>query len=866
MKYGISDTKYIAKYLFCLIWIAAVIFSPAGCRTPGRLPADEAKETAPAEPNIVEIPAPEPAEPNVIEIPIPVLSEPNVVETPAQEPAEPNVAEPPTPEPVEPNAVETPAPEPVEPNVVEPPISEPEEPNIVEAPEPEPTEPDIVEAPIPAEPNLAGIPEAILTNPNIYEAIYDLMAEGRFDAAGELILYRRQQLNQLAEAVRKYKLTSQRRQSAREAAYAETMAELEKLRAKVDVNDVNDVDVNDVNDVTKVLSVIARVTEFADDSQKKLLLSDPLVIETMQKAIDNAARFEVEGKWLEAYTNCYYWLTTINPDNQGYSDYAQQLLDKAAIVISFEDSPCETREERYHGVDKRIFVRAVRFLAAYYVKLIEYDQMAIKALERGRLLGEVLGAAYESASDSQADNKGALSITEGIFEPRNLRAWLANLAVLMDEVKYASDRPTGFDQGKFLDILDEVLELNKKTVNFPEPVLIAQFVEAALSALDPYTTLVWPKEVKDFEKIMTNEFTGIGIEITKQEGLLTVASLLPDTPAYKSGLDAGDVIEKVDGLETREMTLVCAVHKITGPKGTDVTLTIKRPSEEKTWDITITRDKIVVPTIRGWQRTEAGGWLYMIDQENRIGYVRITSFSADTAPDLEKVLFRLERAGLKGLILDLRFNTGGLLESAVGVADKFINADAWIVKRQPRAGIGPAYEASHKRGTHPNYPLVILVNSYSASASEIVAGALADKKYNRAVLVGGRTHGKGSVQGITVYPGGGAQLRYTMAYYHLPSNQRVESKEAMKKLGRTDWGVGPHVEVKLRSDELKKLLEVQRDNDVLVRAGHDNVNHKPKRHTLKETLAYDPQLEVGMMIIRSKLLQEEVLAPAQSNF
>ncbi len=837
MKYSIRGTKHNIRCFFCLIWFVVIIFSLAGCRALDQISTDEARKSAPAEPNVVETPAQEPAEPNVVEAPTPEPAEPNAIEITIPVLAEPNVVEIPTPAPAEPNVVEPPAQ--VEPNIVETPTT------------------------IPAEPNLAGIPEAVLMNPNIYEAIYDLISEDKFGVAGELILYRQQQLNQLAEIVRRYTLTSQRRQSARETAYAEMLAELEKLRARADVNDVNDVDVNDVNDVSEVLSVIVRITEFANKSQKEQLLSDAFVKDTIQKAVDNAARFEVDGKWLEAYTNCYYWLTTINPDNQGYSDYAQQLLDKAAIVISFEDSPCETREERYNGVEKKIFVRAIRFLAAYYVRVIEYDQMAIKALERCKLLGEVLGAASESATDSQTDKKGTLRITEGFFEPKNLRAWSANLEVLLDEVKYASGRPRGFDQDKFMDVFDEVLKLNEKTVGFPRSVLIAQFVEAALSALDPYTTLVWPKEVMDFEKIMTNEFTGIGIEISKQEGLLTVASLLPDTPAYKSGLDAGDVIEKVDGLETKDMTLVCAVHKITGPKGTDVTLTIKRPNEEQTWDIIITRDKIVVPTIRGWQRTEAGKWLYMIDQENKIGYVRITSFSAESAPNLEKVLVKLEKEGLRGLILDLRLNTGGLLESAVAVADKFIEADAWVVKRQPRAGMGPAYEPSHKRGTHPNYPLVILMNSYSASASEIVAGALADEKYKRAILVGNRTHGKGSVQGITVWPGGGAQLRYTMAYYHLPSNQRVESQEAMKKLGRTDWGIGPHVEIKLRSDELKKMLELQRDNDVLVRADHDNTNHKLRKHTLEETLTDDPQLEAGLLIIKSKLLQAEVLAPVQ---
>jgi carboxyl-terminal processing protease len=229
---------------------------------------------------------------------------------------------------------------------------------------------------------------------------------------------------------------------------------------------------------------------------------------------------------------------------------------------------------------------------------------------------------------------------------------------------------------------------------------------------------------------------------------------------------------------------------------------------------------------------------------------------------LEEVLVELESKGLRGLILDLRSNSGGLLDSAVAVVDKFIE-EGLIVKRQQGFGSRPIPELAHKKKTHPNYPLVILVNSGSASASEIVAGALADKVHERAILVGTRTHGKGSVQGITSYPAGGAQLKYTMAHYHLPSDQRVESREAMKKQGREDWGVGPDVEVKLRSDELKKMIEVRRDNDVLVQANHDYVNDKPRKHTVEETLAADPQLEVGLLIVKSKLIQEETLALAK---
>jgi carboxyl-terminal processing protease len=224
---------------------------------------------------------------------------------------------------------------------------------------------------------------------------------------------------------------------------------------------------------------------------------------------------------------------------------------------------------------------------------------------------------------------------------------------------------------------------------------------------------------------------------------------------------------------------------------------------------------------------------------------------------------------LEGLILDLRFNTGGLLDSAVAVTDKFLD-DGLIVKTQPGPGFGkwPSYSPAHKSKTHPNYPLVVLINSGSASASEIVAGALADKTHNRAILVGTRTHGKGSVQGITHYPGGGAQLKYTMAYYHLPSGQRVESQEAMKKLGRTDWGVGPNVEVDLRSDELKEMIDVERDNDVLVQAGRNPpAADRPelKKHTIEETLTSDPQLAVGLLIVKTELIKAQTSAVAKQN-
>jgi carboxyl-terminal processing protease len=694
-----------------------------------------------------------------------------------------------------------------------------------------------------------SVPATVASEPvSIVEQVCSSIYQGHFEEAREVLgpgeKSNSTAITQLTGIISEYEAVEKKRQTARETAYQEQLDKLEKLRAGTDANDVNDVNVNDVNDIVEALSVIVKVREFADQAQKEQLLSDVFVKEVLQEAIDHATEFEVEGKWLEAYTNCYGWLVVIDPNNQGYSDYAQQLLDKATIAVTLEDSPCETTEERFQGVRKEIFLRAIAFLDLHYVKIIDYSQVAATAIERCKLLTEAIGTSSRFSENSQDDSQDGPDAKKYTWKPQKLEEWSSSMASLLEHVSSASSESIEFDKSSFIDVFEKVLRLNESTVDLPQTILIAQFVEAAFSALDPYTVVVWPRQVQDFEQMMTNEFTGIGIEISKQKGVLTVSSLLLDTPAFNSTLDAGDVIEAVDGLLTKDMSLFCAAKKIKGPAGTKVKLTVRRSNEDKAvedevFDVTITRGKIVVPTVRGWQRTNKGKWLYMIDQKSKIGYVRITSFSSETAPGLEKVLCKLEDEGLRGLIMDLRFNTGGLLDSAVAVADKFIEGD-WIVKRQPRFGRMAIYEPAHKRGTHPNYPLVILINSSSASASEIVAGALADEKYNRAILVGTRTHGKGSVQGITGYLGGGAQLKYTMAYYHLPSGQKVESKKDAEKENRKNWGVGPNIEVELRSDERKKMIEVQRHNDVLVKADHDNANHDFKKHTIEETLDADP--------------------------
>jgi carboxyl-terminal processing protease len=572
---------------------------------------------------------------------------------------------------------------------------------------------------------------------------------------------------------------------------------------------------------------------------------------TVQKAKAKAAEFEAKGKWLDAYTICYSKLMQIYQDNEAYSDYAEQLLEKADIWASLQDSPCETCEERYAGIEKQTFINAVDVLDSSYVNIIDYRRMAIKGIDRCKLLAEVM-------SKLGVDNEYKVIYAQHA-------TWLAALEKTVNEINKSQ---TDIGKDEFVDVFNKVLAMNESSragTTLPATLLIAQFAKGAMSALDPYTVIYWPSQVQDFEKAVTNQFSGVGIKFSKKEGLTKVVSVLPDTPAHKSGFQTGDIIRAVDGVETKDISSDCAVKKITGPEGTKVTLTIKHPEEDKTRDITLGRARIIVPSVHGWQQTETGKWLYMIDDTDKIGYIRISSFNSRTADDFENVLCQLEENGLEGLILDLRSNPGGLLSAAVEIADKFIT-EGLIVRTQPRFGMS-TYISAHKEGTHADYPVVVLINPFTASSSEILAGVLQDQKYKRAVLVGQRGYGKGSVQSITNYCGNGAQLKYTMAYYHLPSGQRVESRGLMERFGRTNWGILPNVNVKLQSDELRKIANMQKANESVVTIGQDDALSNMNRYSNQETIDADPQLAIGLLVLKSKIIQagHELAATAQQS-
>ena len=684
----------------------------------------------------------------------------------------------------------------------------------------------------------------------IIEKAAENILSGDFDTANQLIrkvpAKENKKARQISQIIDEYNDLSSKRQQNKAEMYQKQIEEIEKIKQQGTPSDVNE--------INEAFMTVIKAQENATPEQEKELLESDFVKKLIAEAKKKGEKFEAEGKWVDAYAHCYYWLNKLYPENKDYENHAENLTKLAMIEIALKDNSCDTSRDRHEGITKEMLVRAIRALDFSYVSELDYRQMAKKGVQQCILLAKILSLDNEDISYN--------------VDKDQIARWKAALESILAEL---NDEKITFEKEDFVRIYGEILALNTLTMKMPEEVIVAQFSEAALEALDPFTNLVWPWKVRDFQKNMTQNFTGIGIHITKLRGVLSVASLLPDTPAYYSGLDANDEILAVNGESTKDMSLNCVVSKITGPKGTKVTLTVRHEDapEGETEDITLVRDRIVVPTIRGWVRDHKkspsddqvaknpqnkGKWGHMIDPVNKIGYIRLTGFTETTAPAMERQLKSLEERGMKGLIVDLRDNSGGYLATAAAVVDMFIDKGL-IVKSQPRWGIA-TYERATDSKTHPDYPLVILINGSSASASEIVAGALQDEKYNRAILVGSRSYGKGSVQTIVPYSGDGSQLKYTMAYYHLPSDQRVKNRYVMVKQGRKDWGIAPDVEVELTSEEIKKQREIQWSNDVLARADHAQKAKPVKRYSAQETITADPQLHVGLLAVKTKIKQD----------
>ena len=323
--------------------------------------------------------------------------------------------------------------------------------------------------------------------------------------------------------------------------------------------------------------------------------------------------------------------------------------------------------------------------------------------------------------------------------------------------------------------------------------LIYNALRGMLEELDPHSDFMDPKDFKGMQEDTRSEFGGLGVVVGMKNDRLTIVAPMEGTPGFRAGLLPGDVLLEIDGQSAEKMSLRDAVEKLRGEAGTSVKLVVGREGEPKSLPFDIEREVIKVPSVRGAKVLEGEG--------PRVGYVRVTQFSEPTGKEFARALNELEKQEIDGLVVDLRFNPGGLLGSAVEVAGEFLPGGALVAYTEGRSASAERRYLAPGKGRKPReYPVAVLVNGSSASGAEIVAGALKDS--GRALLVGETTFGKGSVQSVVSLPDGSA-VRLTTAKYFTPGQQPIHEK-----------GVMPHVVATMSAEDEARLLALRRQEDL----------------------------------------------------
>jgi carboxyl-terminal processing protease len=357
-----------------------------------------------------------------------------------------------------------------------------------------------------------------------------------------------------------------------------------------------------------------------------------------------------------------------------------------------------------------------------------------------------------------------------------------------------------------LKLFTEVLSIvqNQYVDEVPPRDLIYGAIKGTLRGLDPHSSFLDPESYREMQVETSGSFGGLGIEITLRDDILTVVAPIEGTPAYRAGIHPGDRIIKIDGIVTKDMQLSDAVKRMRGRPGTKVTIAIGREGWTETKDFEITREQIRVQSVRTH------------DLSNGIGYLRVRQFQEQTAHDVEGAVDKFAKAGMKAMVLDLRNNPGGLLTAAVEVAEKFLEDGKLVVYTEGRVRNQNMRFSAHAKKPLSAMPMVILINQGSASASEIVAGALQD--YNRAVVVGTQSFGKGSVQ--TIIPlSDGSGLRLTTAKYFTPKGRSIHGKgiapDIVVEIPKEKDGSPPKPPSLDPLEDLKRDVQLQRALDVI---------------------------------------------------
>lgn len=517
----------------------------------------------------------------------------------------------------------------------------------------------------------------------------------------------------------------------------------------------------------------------------------------------------------------------------------------------FNEAFAEDWKVPLEGISERMVRNALTIGATQHISNCGWQPLLDGGLEALEIF---------SSTDQLAEN------FDGLTDLSRRDPWMAKIRA--ERLALAEQETDQVGRRDYHRILPSLMRLNPETIDVPEEVLLREFAEGATYRIedvyeDQYTQMIWPEQLRRFEQQVQGDFVGVGILIRHDDKReLMIQNPLEGSPASRAGIEEEDRVIAVDGVPTTGWSLTRAVDEITGPRGETVVLTVSREDAGDPVDVPIVRDRIKIRSVNGWfkQGLDPDGdpqWDWFADREDGIGYVRLTSFNDDSFADFLNAVDQMRAEGpLNGLILDLRFNPGGLLDSAVQFSNLFV-ADGPIVSCEDRDG-NTVWSRSAKghMAFLESLPLVVLVNPGSASASEIVSGCL--QAHDAAVVIGERTYGKGSVQ--TVHPVSAnrrepAAFKVTNQYYALPPAEGEDRGRLVHKMpGASDWGVNPDLTVSMTPDQTQEAYELRRKADLIADWDEDwDEADRPNPDRLVAE-GIDAQLEVAILLLKARLL------------
>ncbi len=598
---------------------------------------------------------------------------------------------------------------------------------------------------------------------------------------------------------------------------------------------------------------------------------EPRVVDLIRRADAEARAAEARGDWFVA--NELFWRAHVLLEEEGtYKQDTKRLGQRLSMIRLYAPErfwelrnqerkaqgksdlpPYNGLGEDFHdklaGIDAGTVKRAVFAAHKQHIERVSLRELMVGGIESVRTMISTsdLERAFEGLNNPVAKEAFGNFLTQ----------WTNRLA----------------DQGALIlpqtlsDFVDDLVATNRTTIAVPDQAVLHEFGNGAMSRLDDYSAIIWPDEVARFNRMTEGEFKGVGVQIQMDEEtqMIKVVTPLEGTPAMRAGVKSGDLIKKIDGKSAVGISLNQAVDLITGPANTKVSITVERATGEKDHDgkeftedkdFELVRAVIRQPSVKGWARIGAkeDAWDWFIDRDQGIGYIRLTQFTDKTTTELRAAVESMKESGLNGLILDLRYNPGGLLTEAVSVANTFIDRGV-IVSTE---GNGPPEEPRSARAGESllgKTPLVVLINQGSASASEIVSGAVkyySDRGDIDAVLIGERTFGKGSVQNVWNLSNN-SKMKLTTQYYKLPDGRIIHRKPQA-----TTWGVDPHLTVSMLPEQESDALKLRQEADVLPIDASGNIvessTPRPDPRKLVDD-GLDVQLETALVVLKAKALQ-----------